>query len=269
MLIFVSCLLYYYVHKINNLLMFKPEKSDKSHIIGHTKEGDIEIIKNNLYIDTRKICFTYIKNNNSKLTFLYSHGNSGNIMDIENSYSTKFLLTYGSVMIYDYRGYGKSTGSPSDGNIKDDTLAIWNYLIYNCDIKPENIVLYGFSMGTSCALWLGHHLSKNSKSMPKAIIIQSGYYNIKRLVCELYSLFLVSLTVLKFDNNEYIKYIKKYNGNYPVYILHSKNDGLINFDHAIDLSKENNCPLLEISGTHDDYVLTQNIRELINGIKIY
>ena len=66
---------------------------------------------------------------------------SGSEMDYDYS-------GYGSGMDYDYSGYGVSEGKPSEKNLYADIEAAWHAMRTRLGISPENIILYGQSIGT-------------------------------------------------------------------------------------------------------------------------
>lgn len=85
---------------------------------------------------------------NPKYTILFSHGNAVDIGQM-----TSFLIGLGArlrcnIMTYDYSGYGCSTGSPSESNLYADVEAAWHSLSKRYGLCPENIILYGQSIGT-------------------------------------------------------------------------------------------------------------------------
>lgn len=85
---------------------------------------------------------------NPRYTMLFSHGNAVDIGQM-----TSFLVGLGArlrcnIVTYDYSGYGCSTGSPSEGNIYADIEAAWHSLSKRYGLSPENIILYGQSIGT-------------------------------------------------------------------------------------------------------------------------
>ena len=66
-----------------------------------------------------------------------------------------FLHVYAIIYIthtvhfsYDYSGYGASTGKPSEKNLYSDIEAAWGALRSRYGVSPENIILYGQSIGT-------------------------------------------------------------------------------------------------------------------------
>ena len=86
---------------------------------------------------------------------LYLHGNdlniAGNIKHIASLRGMGF-----SVLIVDYRGYGKSGGGfPSEGQVYEDAATAWNYLIRDLHADPGRAFIYGHSLGGAVAIELG------------------------------------------------------------------------------------------------------------------
>lgn len=81
---------------------------------------------------------------------LWCHGNAGNVSHrLEN---IRQLYQRGiSVMIFDYRGYGRSTGEPSEAGFYQDALASYDYLIQQRRISPERLIIFGRSLGSGVA----------------------------------------------------------------------------------------------------------------------
>jgi fermentation-respiration switch protein FrsA (DUF1100 family) len=63
------------------------------------------------------------------IIFLYSHGNGGWIGNPINYGTIKSLSKYGSIFVYDYRGFGLSEGTPSEDGLYTDITTAWNFLI--------------------------------------------------------------------------------------------------------------------------------------------
>ena len=63
-----------------------------------------------------------------------------------------FLRKGFSVFLFDYRGFGKSSGSPSERGLYRDGLAAWAYLVEKESVPPEKIVLHGHSIGAAVAI---------------------------------------------------------------------------------------------------------------------
>jgi fermentation-respiration switch protein FrsA (DUF1100 family) len=88
----------------------------------------------------------------ARWTVLLSHGNAGNISHRLDR--TLFLQTRlgASVLLYDYRGYGRSEGSPDEPGTYRDARAAYRYLVERRRVPPERLVLFGESLGSAVSL---------------------------------------------------------------------------------------------------------------------
>jgi pimeloyl-ACP methyl ester carboxylesterase len=121
--------------------------------------------------DGTKLHGWYLKLADSKKTFLVSHGNGGNL-----AYRLKIIdalaSSGSSVFVYDYRGYGKSEGQPTPEGIAEDGIGAYDFLVKEKHIEPENIVLYGESLGCAVSTYI-------SENRPVCgIVLQSGFSTI-------------------------------------------------------------------------------------------
>jgi uncharacterized protein len=89
----------------------------------------------------------------ARLTVLFLHGNAGNISHRLMALHALHGLGL-AVLILDYRGYGESSGSPSEQGTYRDALAAWEYLTRTLGIAADRIVLFGESLGGAVATWL-------------------------------------------------------------------------------------------------------------------
>ncbi|WP_019506914.1 alpha/beta hydrolase [Pleurocapsa sp. PCC 7319] len=85
---------------------------------------------------------------------LYFHGNASNNGDVTDI-AAMFHQIGLSVLLIDYRGYGKSSPTfPSEKSVYQDALAAWNYLTTVRQIEPAKIFVYGHSLGGAIAIEL-------------------------------------------------------------------------------------------------------------------
>lgn len=179
----------------------------------------------------------------SKAAFLFSHGNAGTIADrIEN---LGILRDLGfDVLIYDYGGYGHSTGRPSEKRCCDDARAMWRYLTETRGLAPERIVLFGRSLGGGVTTQLATEVT------PAAVILESTFLSVPALARELFPLLPVHRLIrTQFDNAA-----KMPNLRAPVLVVHSPQDSLVPFAHGkrlYDLARPPKA-FLEITGDHGD-----------------
>jgi uncharacterized protein len=100
--------------------------------------------------DGTKLFGWYVESVATSAVVLWCHGNAGNIINrLEN---LRELYRIGlSVFIFDYRGYGRSQGSPSEEGLYQDALGAHDYLTRTRMIPSDRIVLFGRSLGAAVA----------------------------------------------------------------------------------------------------------------------
>ena len=100
--------------------------------------------------DGTKLFGWYVEGPATSGVILWCHGNAGNIINrLEN---LSLLCQLGlSVFLFDYRGYGRSQGKPSEEGLYQDALGAYDYLTRTRMIRPERIVLFGRSLGAAVA----------------------------------------------------------------------------------------------------------------------
>lgn len=151
----------------------------------------------------------------AKYTVIYSHGNA---IDISGLYrlQQQFYKHGYSIIIYDYSGYGLSQGRASEQQSYNDVQAIYNYLITQRKLKPEQILSYGHSLGAAIATDLA------ANNPIAGLILESAFTSAFR-VKTVYPL----LPFDKFSSISKIQQIKT-----PVFIVHSRDDPVIPFWHG-------------------------------------
>src|SRR5512146_1618962 len=87
----------------------------------------------------------YLPCPDAKLTILFCHGNGGNV-----SYYVDRAIMYHSLsancMLFDYSGYGKSKGTPSEQGTYKDVAAAYNWLVESKKIPGDSILVHGWSL---------------------------------------------------------------------------------------------------------------------------
>jgi uncharacterized protein len=153
----------------------------------------------------------------SPKTILYFHGTAGNIS--HNLPRIEGLLQLGfSVLAIDYRGYGKSQGSfPSELQLYQDSQAAWDYLLQNRDISPQQIIIYGESLGGAISLDLAI-----KKPNAGGLILQSTFTSMAEVASQSDWMKAIPVSLLinqKFDSIEKIKSLQV-----PVLLIHGLSD---------------------------------------------
>ena len=174
---------------------------------------------------------------------LFCHGNGGNIGHRVPTLDLFHRLGW-SVLVFDYRGYGRSPGRPSEERTYRDAAAAWNYLTVAKGYAPGHIVLFGRSLGGSVAAWLAQERAAGG------LIVESSFTSVPDKGQELYPYLPVRLLSRFFyDTRAYVAKAKC-----PVAILHSPDDTLIGIHHGRELYAAAAEPrqFIEISGDHNE-----------------
>lgn len=271
LIIFIIVLSYLKIIMLYHPVSVNPEKYDRFYqkLLKMTDHNDyvsnISVPTNDGYLlDT-----FYIRNPNSDKCIIIFHGNSGNIaMRFE---IIKFLYNYSSIIIFDYRSYGKSTGEISHlscGSLKKDADAIWNYVTNYLGYPPNSISLFGESLGCSLAIYLTMELSKtmDPQNYPNSLILNSPFYSLSSMIELIFEKinvqFIGSLLSyfigFEYQSNEWIKFV---NYHTKILIAHSRKDEVIPYTEGQKLYAEiyqthQNSQFISITGTHNNPALT-------------
>ncbi|MEF8939116.1 MAG: alpha/beta hydrolase, partial [Salinivenus sp.] len=176
-------------------------------------------------------------------TLLFFHGNAGNISGRLESVQQFHNLGL-NVLIVDYRGYGQSTGSPSEAGLYKDAAACWAHLTAERGIAPADIVVFGRSMGGGPATWLA------TREPPGAMILESVFTNVPDVGAHHYSFLPVrALATNQFDNESRVPEIEA-----PTLHIHSRGDRVVPFALGRRVYEAAAEPkqFLEIEGGHND-----------------
>lgn len=156
----------------------------------------------------------------SNRVLLYLHGNGVNIGANVN-HAARFHQLGFSVLLIDYRGYGLSEGSfPTENTVFVDAETSWNYLVQDRGISPEQIFLYGHSLGGAIAIDL-------ALRHPNAagVIVQSSFTTMREMVDYRFHFWMFPIDLLlthRFDSRAKISQLQ-----IPVLFIHGKADSQI------------------------------------------
>lgn len=153
---------------------------------------------------------------------ILSHGN------FETNYSSLPILKWLSELgfdayVYDYRGYGHSTGWPSEEGLYIDSRAVWDRLVLDYDLKQDQTLLMGISIGTGISSRLARDRS------PQCITLLSPYVDLKSVVNQ--NIVFRPLTpFLKYDlpTKTNLMTLEKTN----IVLAHGKVDNVIDFSNS-------------------------------------
>lgn len=175
-------------------------------------------------------------------TLLFFHGNAGNVSHRLDS--LRIFNDLGlNVLILDYRGYGRSTGSPDEEGLYLDAQASLDWLLDNQVSATEDILLFGRSLGAPVAAWLGQH------HVFRGIILESGFTSVPDMGAEHYPFLPVRwLARHDFDAEQAIR-----NAQSPVLVVHSPDDEIVPFSHgeALYEAAPGDKTFLQLEGDHN------------------
>ncbi|WP_340643525.1 alpha/beta hydrolase [Phormidium pseudopriestleyi] len=148
---------------------------------------------------------------------LYLHGNGVNIGANVN-HAARFHQLGFSVLLIDYRGYGLSEGSfPTENTVFVDAETSWNYLVRDRGISPEQIFLYGHSLGGAIAVELAIR-------QPDAagVIVQSSFTSMREMVDYRFNFWMFPIDLLlthRFDSRAKMSQLQ-----IPILFIHGTAD---------------------------------------------
>ena len=184
----------------------------------------------------------YVPEDQSATTVLFFHGNAGNISHRLDSIAIFNELGL-SVLIIDYQGYGQSGGKPSEQATYLDAGAAWDYLVTDRGTSPDDIVIFGRSLGGAIA----SHLA--ARTTPAAVILESTFTSAPDMAYRLYPFLPVRLlTRLKYP---VIENVRRFSS--PLLVVHSRQDEMIPFDmgESVFAAAPEPKQMLELTGDHN------------------
>lgn len=107
-------------------------------------------------------------------TILFLHGNAGNLSHRLDTVEALHREGFG-VLIVDYRGYGESSGAPTEQGIYRDARAAWDHLVGARGLPPPRIVIYGESIGSAPALRLAADLRAGGLPGPRGLVLEGAF----------------------------------------------------------------------------------------------
>ena len=206
----------------------------------------------------------YIPHDRAQFTLLFFHGNAGNISHRLDSLKIFHQLEL-NIFIIDYRGYGKSGGSPDETKMYEDAQTAWHYLNKVKGLKKEDLIIFGRSMGGAVA----SHLAQKIQS--RALILESTFSSYREMAHHTLP-FLSHLVFLRFGFDTQAM-IKKFHN--PVLIMHSPDDEIVPYIQGEKIFRAANEPkyLIDLNGDHNSGFLQtqptyeQQLKRFISRLK--
>ncbi len=156
-------------------------------------------------------------------TLLWFHGNAGNISHRLDNLRLLHDRVGVSILIVDYGGYGRSTGSPSEARMFADARATLDFVLER-GVDRSQIVYFGRSLGSGVALDLA------VGEPPAKLILETPFESIRAMAAALFPRPLAKLIPQQFDNLSKIGRIRC-----PVLFIHGDRDEIVPFAHGQSL----------------------------------
>lgn len=229
----------FFVKQIKNSLYFRPNNT--------IYQSDYKLISNyrGQFVNIKNITAVYFKcNNRSKSNYiiLHCHGNAGNMFN-RFYLSNKFRKIKCDLLIFDYSGYGLSSGSTSEKQMYIDTQLCFNYLTSIGYAKCQ-IIMYGESIGCPIAIKIA------IDNLCDKVILQSSVYSINQYIYDKFPKFISHLLTF-FTKSDFRTdlYLEKY--KYRCMLIHGTNDELFNPIHIVKFSELR--PQIKLSLVYGDH----------------
>jgi uncharacterized protein len=238
--VFVATTMSLYV--LQRRLIYRPDETYRTPADAGLQGVEIVTLEAN---DGARLVAWYAPAAPGKPTFLYFHGNAGGLITRSDRIRRFADAGYG-VFMPSYRGYSGSTGSPSETAIISDATLAYNHLLSR-GVAPQNIVLYGESLGTGVAVRIG------AEHQVAAVVLDSPYTSLVDIAKTIYRIVPVeTFMVDRFDSMAHIGQV-----HVPLLVMHGRNDVVIPLKFSEALFEAANNPkervVVEGAGHTDIY----------------
>lgn len=186
----------------------------------------------------------FFRHPEAQKTVIFFHGNGGNLTS--NLGRIEALRTMGqNVAIFDYRGYGESTGRiKKESDLYADAEAVYKHILDKYSLNDEAVVFWGQSLGGAIAIEMAlrHPVSK--------LVIESSFTSVRANTPPIFQYSVPPFLVkYKFDSLAKVPRL-----SIPVLIIHSTEDEMISFQNGKDLYEAlpGSREIIEITGGHND-----------------
>ncbi len=215
--------------------------------------------RNFIISDNVTINAIHFKSDSSKGVIFYHHGNAGSLARWGEI--GEYFVRYGyDVLIYDFRGYGKSTGKKTMKDLYEDSQFIYDEL--KKEYNEDDIVVYGRSLGSGIATWVA------AQNKPGKLILETPFYSLTDVAVRHYPIF-PHKYLLKYPFPSY-RFIEQV--TCPIYFFHGTGDNVVDYQSGKKLFMRVNNAESEFftieGGSHNDLSdydgYTLNLKKILN-----
>ena len=127
------------------------------------------------------LAWKLLRNDPEARLLIYFHGNSATLAQERRTIEYRSYSAGASekifVLAFDYRGFGLSTGNPSETGLLSDAEAVVDWALNTCRIPPKRIVLLGHSLGTAVVSGVAHRYATNLGLEFARLILSAAFTN--------------------------------------------------------------------------------------------
>jgi pimeloyl-ACP methyl ester carboxylesterase len=185
---------------------------------------DPDVYESTIDVPGAKLSAAQLRLPNPRGVVFFLHGNSGNLQDCLVDLDAFREVNF-DVVMFDYRGYGKSTGCiASEEQLRADVRAVWEQ--FSGQYEGKRVVVSGQSLGTALAAGLAAELCAAGRA-PDLTLLVSPYSSMRALADELYPW--VPRQVLRYPLHT-AEHAARVQG--PLMLIHGDKDELIGIHHS-------------------------------------
>jgi fermentation-respiration switch protein FrsA (DUF1100 family) len=181
---------------------------------------------------------------------LVCHGNAGNIED-RLHLASAFVQMGHAVLLFDFRGYGGSSGRPSEEGLYADAECAYDCAVHTLGFAPAQIVAYGESLGGAVAIELAR------RREVAALVVEEAFTSLPDVGAIHYRWLPVRwLSRYRFDSIAKVPAIDA-----PTLVIHSPDDEIVPFEQGRALFEAARAPkrFLATAGSHNAGGFTQRV----------
>ena len=182
--------------------------------------------------DGEKIHLWYLHSSTPKISqvFLECHGNAGNMgLRLPSMIAARKHLNVG-IVIFDYRGFGASTGVPGEAGFLLDLSAVHDWLLTK--VKASQIILHGRSVGGSLVI---QHAARRPSVDMAGVLAENTFISISRLVDTQFPyLRFIKKFVLRLQWDT-LNWLESFPKDVPLMLISSVNDEIVPHEHRLEL----------------------------------
>ena len=181
----------------------------------------------------------------SSKVLVYFHGNAEDVglaYELMDHLRSTLMI---HVLAVEYPGYGVYAGKPSAEQITKDAEVVFDYLVSQLHVSPRNIFLFGRSIGSGPASWLG------AKRRPGALVLMSAYTSLRAVVKTIAGTLCMYLVKERFRNIDFMPEV-----TCPTFLVHGQKDALIHYSNSQQLHEACNgpcCLILPAEMDHNEF----------------